>query len=475
MSYFAANKTFTCCLFSFALQYLDVLFYNNHPKKIASQIASTHYKNSVKMNKTLKLIIFLTGTTLPLACQNNSSLLTAENETLLIAAKGEIVNINLETNTIKWQYKSKNDTIINYSVFTVDDKTIYAPFSSGKITALDLNSGKQVWEGAINNSDMEIQENTQNNPYITTTPLIYENNLYLNTSSLDRSKSTAYCFDKFSGKKKWQTETDIYERQCINLINDYLFLGFSKYTLEGKAESIFKNPKEQEELDPQLWTQRIHIQIQADKNNLYAANKDFGRIFCLTFDNDTYLEKHTLKESPFINNPEIFKWIFYDYEFNSATDLLSSEDMLFAALEDQYYRTCIFAIDKKSGKTVWKRLLGTNNTPKENDPNTSNFFMNKVKTWSLINNQLTVCDQNYIYQIDLDGKLINQVLIQGEKHNPLSNIEMDHNNNFYFITIDGVTKYNAKSENFEIILKKNFYRMPFTRINDFQIKYLPKK
>lgn len=101
--------------------------------------------------------------------------------------------------------------------------------------------------------------------------------------------------------------------------------------------------------------------------------------------------------------------------------------------------------------------------------------MNKLKTWSLINNHLIVCDQDYIYQIDLDGKLINRVSIQEEKRNPLSNVEMDDNNNFYFITTDGVTKYNAKSEKFEIILKKNFYRMSFTRINNFQIKYLPKK
>ena len=450
------------------------IFHNSHPKKLASQIVSTHYKNSVRMNKTLKLIFFLTGTIIPLACQNNPSLITAENETLLIAAKGEIVNLNLETNTIKWQYKSKNDTIINYSVFTVDDKTIYAPFSSGKITALDLNSGKQMWENTINIADTKIPEDSQNNPYITAAPLISENNLYLSTSSLDRLKSAIYSFDKLSGKKKWETKADVSGRQCINLINDYLFLGFSKYTLKGKAESIFKDSKEQEELNPQLWTQKIYGQIQVDKNNLYAAG-EFGRIFCLTFDNDTYLEKHTLKDSPFINNPVVFKWIFNDYEFNSVIDLLSSEDMLFVALEDRYYRTCIFAIDKKSGRTVWKRLLGTNNTPKQDNPNTSNFFMNKLKTWSLINNQLIVCDQDYIYRIDLDGKLINQVSIQGEKFNSLSNVEMDGNNNFYFITIDGVTKYNAKSENFEIILKRNFYRMPFTRINHFQIKYLPKK
>ena len=112
---------------------------------------------------------------------------------IIKTGSGELLGLNKETGSIQWSYRSKLPLLTvrgSSSPVIVDDK-IYASFDNGRLGVFELNTGFQVWDGAISYvrgvSELENLIDSDSDPVVDG-PLIYTTNYQGNLNIFDTTQ-----------------------------------------------------------------------------------------------------------------------------------------------------------------------------------------------------------------------------------------------------------------------------------------------
>ena len=106
---------------------------------------------------------------------------------------GELLGLNKENGQIEWSYRSKLPllTVRGNSSPVIVDNMIYASFDNGRLGVFELNTGFQVWDGAISYvsgvSELENLIDSDSDPVVDGT-LIYTTNYQGNLNIFDTTQ-----------------------------------------------------------------------------------------------------------------------------------------------------------------------------------------------------------------------------------------------------------------------------------------------
>ena len=106
---------------------------------------------------------------------------------------GELLGLNKENGQIKWSYRSKLPllTVRGSSSPVIVDNMIYVSFDNGRLGVFELNTGFQVWDGAISYvsgvSELENLIDSDSDPVVDGT-LIYTTNYQGNLNIFDTTQ-----------------------------------------------------------------------------------------------------------------------------------------------------------------------------------------------------------------------------------------------------------------------------------------------
>jgi enterochelin esterase-like enzyme/outer membrane protein assembly factor BamB len=148
----------------------------------------------------------------------------------------------------------------------IDDGLVYALSSAGKLLALRLDDGKQVWSADLPD-DLDAER-----PHFgfTTTPLVAGKLLVVQTGGADGHAVTA--FDKKKGKRVWSAGDEKVEYQSPTLLE-----------LAGRSQVVAVSGKRVQGLDPAdgklLWEQALGDDDYVESATPTYAGKDRFMIF----------------------------------------------------------------------------------------------------------------------------------------------------------------------------------------------------
>lgn len=422
----------------------------------------------------LKLLILLGLVSCDNTQQSGSSRevkVDVPNETLLVSSKGRLANFNLETKKITWEYVSKEDAALNLNrnLFSYDSENIYLPFESGRFISAQINSGKINWNLApqttsfmnqIMDASMdengEIQFDEQSSEYVVfmSQPLIYDEFVYIASCKRDATnKSKFYIFNKKDGSthlvdensthynffKPVENNSNIYTTSAIYLDMHYKHGTFAGYGLYEDA--AFENP--------------LYIQIQANKNSLFLGD-DKGVIYALAV-GEIGLEKKGDISDPknnFIDRKDLFEWKYksekYRYVYNLNT-VLTKDFYIVNLRAENEQNDAIIALNIENGKEAWIY---------ENE--------GQIENWHLVNDKITAFTNDKLFMIDLNGKLLFELPTTDKNLAPISNIEINNQNNLIYLSINGIVEVNIETKKTELIIP---YESEPGGMEQNQIKY----
>ena len=107
---------------------------------------------------------------------------------------GELLGLNKDSGQIEWSYRSKLPllTVRGSSSPVIMDNMIYVSFDNGRLGVFELNTGFQVWDGAISYvsgvSELENLIDSDSDPVVDGT-LIYTTNYQGNLNIFDTTRS----------------------------------------------------------------------------------------------------------------------------------------------------------------------------------------------------------------------------------------------------------------------------------------------
>lgn len=405
---------------------------------------------------------------------------SADQETLIIATSGKVINLNLEQKKIQWQYQSKYNQHGNRNWFSLSGDLLYQPFESGEFIAFNINDGKIAWQehilgagggnqDAVATDDGQLDTGFVNSlkPLFMTQALVTENNVYISSTNQPESSNvpSLYNFDKKTGKTNWIAQLPtVYNLFKPVALNNFIFVNSAVYldmfsTSEGTSTSYgtFDGTDEFPNAQPSQFTDPIYAQMQSDGKNLYVGDEK-GRFYALHFDdtNSLPVAEITDPNNTFAKNPKLFEWKFEDSSISSIQDgytALHQDLLIFAVNQKDKPTPALVAIDKGNGKLKWKTEL------------------NSIENWRQVGDKITVAAGFEIYILDTDGKLI-ETIDAGSQFAPISNIEIDKNGDLLYATEQGIVRYDAKAKTFDLVLEQAFKKDDH---NNFQVKYLRKK
>jgi len=440
--------------------------------------------NSKLKKSTAKFILAsATSALMFLSCNNKTTEenVTADNETLIVATHGKVMNINLEQNKIQWQYQSKYNPEGNRNLFSISDSLLVQPFESGELIAFNVNTGKILWqdhilgggggnEDAVATADGQLDTafvNTKK-PLFMTQPLIAENNVYITSTNQPQSSDVPalYNFNKKTGEKIWienlPTVFNLYKpvlHKDFIFVNSAVYLNmYSKNEGTNTSYGTFDGADEFPDAQPNQFAKPIYVQMQSDGKRLFVGDEN-GKFYALNFQDNNSLANADIgnPNNTFIKNPKLFDWIFDDPSISSAHSdgnaYLHDGNLLFAINQKDKTQPAIIAIDKSNGKLKWKTEL------------------KGIEEWRLVGDKIIATDGELIYLLSTDGKITSTIKTE-KQFAPISNIEIDKNDDLIYATEQGIVKYEVKTKKFVVLLKQTFKK----EYHDyFQVKYLNKK
>lgn len=432
---------------------------------------------------TLKLIFGLVSSFLLYSgCNKNVEEKTlADNETLIVSTQGKVMNINLDQNKIQWQYQSRYNLDGNRNLFSLSDDILVQPFESGELIVFNINTGKILWqehilgggdgnEVGVATMDGKLDTAFVNTlkPLFMTQPLITENNVYITSTNQPESTNqpALYNFNKRTGEKIWvENLPTVFNLFKPVFHNDFIFVNSAVYLNmysknEGTSTSYgaFDGADELPDAESSQFTHPIYAQMLSDGKNLYVGDEK-GRFYALHFDKNNILPVSDVTDpnNTFSKNPKLFEWKFNDPNISSIQEdgntYLYDNYILAAVNQTEKPQPAIIAIDKNTGKLKWKTEL------------------KGIEEWRLVGDKITATDGELIYIVDINGKITNTIKTT-KQYAPISNIEMNKNQDLIYATEQGVVKYNTETKKFALIVKQAFVK---NYHNYFQIKYLSKK
>lgn len=407
------------------------------------------------------------------SCNNTTKKINVAvpNETLIVSSKGKLINFNLETKKVNWEYASKEDINqgLNRNLFSYDSENIYLPFESGRFISVQINSGKLNWIHAphdlstfneisyatINeNCETILNESINESSIFMSQPLIYNDFVYIASCKRDyQNRSKFYIINKKDGKinfvdenstfynffKPVESNTNIYITSAV-----YLDKHYKEGTLASNGlyeDAAFENP--------------LYIQIQSNENRLFFGD-EMGVIYALAT-NEIGLAKGgdiTDPTNNFIDRTDLFEWKYkstkYRYLANYNTEL--TKDFYIVNLRSENdSKDAIIALNIDNGNEAW--IFEHNEA---------------IENWQLTKDKITAFSKNKILMIDLNGKLIFELETSDSNLTPISNIEINKNNNLIYLSLNGIVEVDLQTKKMELIIP---YVSKPNEIEKNQIKY----
>ena len=417
------------------------------------------------------------------SCTNKSTTenVTADNETLIVSTHGKVMNINLEQNKIQWQYQSKYNPEGNRNLFSLSDSLLVQPFESGELIAFNVNTGKILWqdhilgggdgnEDAVATADGQLDTafvNTKK-PLFMTQPLIAENSVYITSTNQPQSSDVPalYNFNRKTGEKIWienlPTVFNLFKPVLHNnfvFVNSAVYLNmYSKNEGTNTSYGVFDGADDLPNAEKSQFIDPIYVQMQSDGKKLYVGDEN-GKFYALHFDSKNSLPVSDIMDpnNTFAKNTKLFEWIFEDPSISSIQEdgntYIYGDYILAAVNQKDKTEPAIIAIDKSNGKLKWKTEI------------------KGIEEWRLVGDKITASNGELIYLLSTDGKIMETIKTE-KQFAPISNIEIDKNDNLIYATEQGIVKYEVKTKKFVVLLKQVFKK----EYHDyFQVKYLKKK
>lgn len=416
-----------------------------------------------------KMIVLLLANIGLINCSPNTSpKVSVPNETLIVASKGQLLNFNLETKKLTWEFTSTEDVGLNRNQFTYDSENIYLPFESGKFVSIQINSGKKNWIIAssremIGITDAYIDEDgsvqtdnpiSDNGPIFMSKPLLANDYLYIASAKvgydkhsefivLNKKDGTTFTVQENSTFYNYfapvENNTNVYVNSATNLDMHYQEGTLANYGLFEK--SAFEHP--------------LYTQMQTSKNMLFLGDEK-GKFYALEVDKVGLVKRGDISDpkNNFIDRKDLFEWTYqsskYPYLGNSNTALTNNLFIVHKKSEDEKTEALI-ALDSKSGKESW--LF---------EPNTN------IINWQVVdNNEILAYSKSKIYVVDLRGNLVTEMDVD-PKLLPISNIEVNKAKNLIYLSYERVVLVNRETKKPEILIPYTF--KPHD-IESNQIKY----
>jgi len=427
-------------------------------------------KNKIKKAIYVLLILHFFS-----SCDNSNSSKEIDvyvpNETLIVSSKGKLLNFNLESKKISWEYTSKEDVKkgLNRNLFSFDNENIYLPFESGRFISAKINSGKINWihaphalsssneiSLAYTDEDGEIQtdENSSENIIFMSQPLIYKDLVYISSCKRDfQRKSNFYIINKMDGNvnfidenstfynffKPVESNSNIYVTSAV-----YLDMHYKEGTFASNGmyvDSAFENP--------------LYIQIQSNKNSLFFGD-EIGVIYALATDKIGLAKGGDISDSSnnFIDRTDLFEWKYKTTKYNDVANFnteLTKDFYIVNLRSETDLKDAIIALNIENGKEEW---IYEHDFPIEN--------------WQLAKDKITGFSKEKIFMIDLKGKLIFELEIANSNLAPISNIERNKKNNLVYLSLNGIVEVDLETKKTELIIP---YVSKPNDIEKNQIKY----
>ncbi|RZL29059.1 MAG: hypothetical protein EOO96_20205 [Pedobacter sp.] len=406
---------------------------------------------------------------------------TADHETLIVSTHGKVMNINLEQNKIQWQFQSKYNPEGNRNLFSLSDDLLVQPFESGELIAFNLNTGKILWqehilgggdgiEDAVGTADGQLDTAFVNakKPLFMTQPLIAGDKVYISSTNQPQSSDVPalYNFNKKTGERVWvQNLPTVFNLFKPVLHNNFVFVNsavylnmYSKNEGTNTSYGVFDGADDFPDAEKSQFTNPIYVQMQSDGKKLYVADEN-AKFYALAFGDGNSISDADVTDpnNTFAKNPKLFKWIFEDPSISSIQEdgktYIFDDYILTAVNLKDKTNPAIIAIDKSNGKLKWKTEL------------------KGIEEWRLIGDKITATNGELIYLLATDGK-ITSTIKTGQQFAPISNIEIDKNDDLIYATEQAIVKYEVKTKKFSVLLKQPFKK----EYHDyFEVKYLKKK
>lgn len=440
-------------------------------------------KTNLKKSIAKLMLAGVTSTLLFSSCSNQSAeeKTIADHETLIVSTHGKVMNINLEQNKIQWQFQSKYNPEGNRNLFSLSDSLLVQPFESGELIAFNLNTGKILWqehilgggggnEDAVATADGQLDTAFVNSkkPLFMTQPLIADNSVYISSTNQPQSSDVPalYNFNKKTGEKMWvENLPTVFNLFKPVLHNDFVFVNSAVYlNMYSKDEGtntsygVFDGADELPNAEKSQFVNPIYVQMQSDGKKLYVGDEN-GKFYALHFDSKNSLPVSDITDpnNTFAKNPKLFDWVFEDASISSIQEdgntYIYDNYILACVNQKDKTQPAIIAIDKSNGKLKWKTEL------------------KGIEEWRLVGDKITATDGGLIYLLNTDGKIVSTIKTE-KQFAPISNIEIDKNEDLIYATEQGIVKYDVKTKKFAVLLKQTFKK----EYHDyFQVKYLNKK
>ncbi|WP_113654351.1 outer membrane protein assembly factor BamB family protein [Pedobacter namyangjuensis] len=440
-------------------------------------------KTNLKKSIAKLMLAGVTSTLLFSSCSNQSAeeKTIADHETLIVSTHGKVMNINLEQNKIQWQFQSKYNSEGNRNLFSLSDSLLVQPFESGELIAFNLNTGKILWqehilgggggnEDAVATADGQLDTAFVNSkkPLFMTQPLIAGNSVYISSTNQPQSSDVPalYNFNKKTGEKMWvENLPTVFNLFKPVLHNDFVFVNsavylnmYSKNEGTNTSYGVFDGADELPNAEKSQFVNPIYVQMQSDGKKLYVGDEN-GKFYALHFDSKNSLPVSDITDpnNTFAKNPKLFDWVFEDASISSIQEdgntYIYDNYILACVNQKDKTQPAIIAIDKSNGKLKWKTEL------------------KGIEEWRLVGDKITATDGELIYLLNTDGKIVSTIKTE-KQFAPISNIEIDKNEDLIYATEQGIVKYDVKTKKFAMLLKQTFKK----EYHDyFQVKYLNKK
>jgi len=398
-----------------------------------------------------KLLLSLASLFAFFGCQNKQ---TAEptvkvaQQTLIFSSNGKVINFDLDNKKVAWEYTSAVDEAGNRNKFTFDETTLYMPFESGKLVALDLLTGKEKWSYTAGQSgmmDMAVGDDgtyteERGEPYFMGQPLQYKDKVYM-VSIGGGNDPYFYVINKGDGTEfkiegietKYNLSQPVLCQEMV-FVNSGIYL--NKYSLLGTGTSYGM-------YDGITFDSPLYAQMQSDGETLYFGEES-GMFYAIPFnedanvkgDNDDIMDP----KNNFKDNLSIYKWRYQSKEYpklatnSDRNTALYNNTFVVQVRKGDSDEQALIGVNTKDGSEQWKYGLGE-----------------EIVNWHKSGERLIGYTTKQIFVLDLKGKELETYAIN-EGFKPLTNIEETKDGQLVFLTTQGVATLDKTSKQAKILI-----------------------
>ncbi|MEK6495436.1 PQQ-binding-like beta-propeller repeat protein [Myroides odoratimimus] len=396
-----------------------------------------------------KLLLSLTALFAFFGCQNKQ---TAEptvkvaQQTIVLSTNGKVVNFDIDNKKVVWEYTSPHDEAGNRNKFTFDETTLFMPFESGKLVALDILTGKEKWVFAASQTGMMDMAGDgsypeeRGEPYFMGQALQHKDKVYM-VSIGGGNDPYFYVINKNDGSEfkiegietKYNLSQPVLCQEMV-FVNSGIYL--DKFSLLGTGTSYGM-------YDGITFDSPLYAQMRSDGEVLYFGEED-GKFYAVPFnedgnvkgDNDDIMDP----KNNFKDNLSIYKWQYQSKEYPKLATNADINTVLYGKTYVVQVRKAdsdeqvLIGLSTKDGSEQWKYGRGE-----------------EIVNWHQSGEGIIGYTTKEIFVIDMKGKELATYPIS-EDFKPLTNIEETKEGQLLFLTTQGLTTIDKTSKQAKILV-----------------------